>query len=307
MKIVVMGTGGVGGYFGGRLAKKGIDVTFIARGGHLDAIRRYGLRVESENGSIHVRPVKATDKPAEVGPVDFVLLAVKLWDTETAAEQIRPLIGEHTAVISLQNGVDAEHRLSDVLGLQHVMGGLAQISAVISAPGVIKHTGKMARIVFGELGGGQTPRAKALLDAMHAAGIDAEISDNVEQAIWGKFVFLVALSGVTSVTRQAIGPLRKDKDTRSLLRAAMEETVAVARAQGIDFEEGFIDARLEFIDKLPSEMTSSMLEDLNRGNRLELDWLSGAVVRMGREHKVPTPVNAFIYAALKFHANGTGG
>lgn len=307
MKIAIMGSGGVGGYFGGRLAKKGVDVTFIARGGHLQAIRRYGLRVESANGNIHLQPVKATDKPAEVGPVDFVLLAVKLWDTEAAAEQIRPLMGENTAVISLQNGVDAEERLSEVLGLQHVMGGLAAIAAVISAPGVIKHTGTMARIVFGELGGAQTQRAKALLDVMRAAGIDAELSDNIEQAIWAKFVFLVALSGVTSVTRQPIGPLRKDPDTRLLLRAAMEETAAVGRAQGIDFEKGFIGGRLEFIDKLPAEMVSSMLEDLNRGNRLELDWLSGAVVRMGREHNVPTPVNAFIYAALKLNAKGSSG
>lgn len=304
MKIVVVGTGGVGGYFGGRLAKRGFDVTFIARGAHLNAIRRYGLRVESANGNIHVKPAKATDKPGEVGPVDFVLLAVKLWDTEAAAEAMRPLMGRDTAVISLQNGVDAETRLGDILGLEHVMGGLAQIAAVISAPGVIKHTGTMARVVFGELGGQRTPRTETLLDAMRAAGIEAEISDDIERAIWEKFVFLVAFSGVTSVTRQSIGALREDPETRSLLRSAMRETVAVARAQGIDIDEGFVENRLQWIDQLPAEMTSSMAEDLGRGNRLELDWLSGAVVRMGREHNVPTPTNAFMYAALKLSAGG---
>ncbi len=304
MKIVVMGTGGVGGYFGGRLAKRGFDVTFIARGAHLNAIRRYGLRVESANGNIHVKPAKATDKPGEVGPVDFVLLAVKLWDTEAAAEAMRPLMGKDTAVISLQNGVDAETRLGDILGLEHVMGGLAQIAAVISAPGVIKHTGTMARVVFGELGGQRTPRTETLLDAMRAAGIEAEISDDIERAIWEKFVFLVAFSGVTSVTRQPIGALREDHETRSLLRSAMRETIAVARAQGIDIDEGFVENRLQWIDQLPAEMTSSMAEDLGRGNRLELDWLSGAVVRMGREHNVPTPTNAFMYAALKLSAGG---
>lgn len=304
MKIVVVGTGGVGGYFGGRLAKRGFDVTFIARGAHLNAIRRYGLRVESANGNIHVKPAKATDKPGEVGPVDFVLLAVKLWDTEAAAEAMRPLMGKDTAVISLQNGVDAETRLGDILGLEHVMGGLAQIAAVISAPGVIKHTGTMARVVFGELGGQRTPRTETLLDAMRAAGIEAEISDDIERAIWEKFVFLVAFSGVTSVTRQSIGALREDPETRSLLRSAMRETVAVARAQGIDIDEGFVENRLQWIDQLPAEMTSSMAEDLGRGNRLELDWLSGAVVRMGREHNVPTPTNAFMYAALKLSAGG---
>ncbi len=295
MKIAVMGTGGVGGYFGGRLAAKKFDVSFIARGGHLAAIRRYGLRVESAKGNIHLKHVKATDKPKEIGPVDYVLFTVKLADTESAIEAIRPLIGKDTAVISLQNGVDAEPLLSEKLGLQHVMGGLAFIAAVITAPGVIKHTGTMARVVFGELDGTRTPRAETLLAAFRDAGVDAEISDNIEKAIWEKFIFLVALSGVTTVTRKPIGVLRADTDTRALLRAVMA---------GIGIDDAFVDNRLAFADTLPPEMTSSMHEDLERGNRLELDWLAGTVVRLGREFGIATPANAFIYAALKHRAAG---
>ncbi|MFQ5936973.1 MAG: 2-dehydropantoate 2-reductase [Acidiferrobacterales bacterium] len=304
MTIAVMGTGAVGGYFGSRLAAAGLDVTFIARRAHLDAIRRYGLRVESAKGNLHIESVKVTDKPASVGPVDYVLFATKLWDTEAAAEAVRPLIGDNTAVISLQNGVNAEQQLGEILGIQHIIGGLAQIGAVITAPGVMKHTGTMARIVFGELDRRRTRRAEALLDAMRKADIDADISDDIEKAIWEKFVFLVGLSGVTSLTRQNIGALRKDPDTRALLTAVMTETATVARAQGIGIDADYVDNRLTSIDTLPAEMTSSMHQDLERGNRLELDWLSGAVVRLGRESGIDTPTNAFIYTALKLHASG---
>ncbi|GMQ90447.1 MAG: 2-dehydropantoate 2-reductase [Gammaproteobacteria bacterium] len=304
MKIAVMGSGGVGGYFGARLAAHGYDVTFIARGAHLEAIHSHGLAVQSTNGDVHVHPATATDTPSTTGVVDHVLFATKLWDTETAGEAIRPLIGPETAVISLQNGVDAEDRLAATLGREHVMGGLAQISAIITAPGVIRHTGTMAKIVFGELDGDRTPRTEALLAALRESGVDAEISDNIERSIWQKFVFLVALSGVTSVTRHALGPVRQDPDTRALLETVMMETVAVARAKGIDIDPGLVEDRLSFFDTLPAEMTSSMHQDLERGNRLELNWLSGTVTRMGREYGVETPANAFIYAALKLSAAG---
>jgi 2-dehydropantoate 2-reductase len=304
MKLAVMGSGGVGGYFGARLAAQSYDVTFIARGAHLEAIRTNGLMVESANGDVHVHPATATDTPSDIGVVDYVLFATKLWDTETAGEAIRPLMGPETAVISLQNGVDAEERLAVILGREHVMGGLAQISAIIAAPGVIRHTGTMAKIVFGELDGRSTPRAEELLTALRESGVDAELSDNIERSIWQKFVFLVALSGVTSVTRHALGPVRQDPDTRALLETVMMETVAVARAKGIDIGPGFVGDRLAFFDTLPAEMTSSMHQDLERGNRLELDWLAGAVVRMGHELGVETPANAFIYTALKLSAGG---
>lgn len=304
MKLAIMGTGGVGGYFGGRLAANGCDVTFIARGAHLEATRTNGLKVESANGDIHIHPAKATNAPSEIGPVDFVFFTTKLWDTETAAEAIRPLMGSETAVISLQNGVDAGARLAAILGRKHVMGGLAQIASVIASPGVIRHTGTMARIVFGELNGQRTSRAEKLLAALRDARIDAEIADNIEKSIWEKFVFLVALSGLTSLTRKSIGPLREDPDTRALLATVMTETVTVARAKGIDIDESYVVDRLAFFDTLPAEMTSSMHLDLERGNRLELEWLSGAVARMGRELGVDTPANAFIYTVLKLSAGG---
>lgn len=307
MKIAVMGTGGVGGYFGARLAAKGVEVTFIARGAHLQAIRAGGLRLESPNGNAHIQPARATDTPADVGPVDYVLFTTKLWDTVSAAKAIRPMIGADTAVTSLQNGVFAEQLLGEILGGEHVMGGLAQISSFIAAPGVIRHAGTMARVVFGELDGTRTPRAQALLEVFHEAGVDADIADNIERAIWQKFIFLVGLSGVTAVTRQSIGPLREDADTRALLAQVMAETAAVARAKGIEIDPAFVDDRLTFMDTLPADMTSSMAHDLVQGNRLELDWLSGAVARMGDELGVDTPANAFVYTALKLSAAGNSG
>lgn len=307
MKIAVMGTGGVGGYFGARLAAKGVEVTFIARGAHLQAIRAGGLRLESPNGNAHIQPARATDTPADVGPVDYVLFTTKLWDTVSAAKAIRPMIGADTAVTSLQNGVFAEQLLGEILGGEHVMGGLAQISSFIAAPGVIRHAGTMARVVFGELDGTRTPRAQALLEVFHEAGVDADIADNIERAIWQKFIFLVGLSGVTAVTRQSIGPLREDADTRALLAQVMAETAAVARAKGIEIDPAFVDDRLTFMDTLPADMTSSMAHDLVQGNRLELDWLSGAAARMGDELGVDTPANAFVYTALKLSAAGNSG
>ena len=302
-----MGTGGVGGYFGARLACAGINVTFISRGENLEAMQNVGLKIESANGDINLYPVKATDAPVDIGPVDYVLFTTKLWDTEAAGEAIRPLMGAQTAVVSLQNGVDPERRLSKILGREHVMGGLAQIGAVIAAPGVIRHTGTMARVVFGELNGQSTPRSKSLLTAFRNAEVDADISENIEKAIWEKFVFLVGLSGITSVTRRSIGPLRDDADCRSLLTRVMLETIAVARANGIDIKDKYVEDRLAFIDSLPAEMTSSMHQDLERGKRLELDWLSGAVRRMGYEYGLETPANNFIFTALKLSAAGKTG
>ncbi len=304
MKIAVMGTGGVGGYFGGRLAAANFDVTFIARGEHLAAICRDGLKVESENGDLHIYPTKATDVPANIGPVDYVLFAVKLWDTAAAAHAIGPLVAAQTAVISLQNGVEAENQLSEILGRAHVMGGIAQIAAVIAAPAIIRHTGTMANLVFGELSGERSQRGENLLTAFRTAGIYADLSNDIEKTIWQKFVFLVSFSALTSVTRHSIGPVREDPHARELLVLVMKETVAVAQAKGIDIDDAFVDERLALINTLPANMTSSMQQDLQRGNRLELDWLSGAVVRMGQELGVDTPANRFIYTALKLSKDG---
>jgi 2-dehydropantoate 2-reductase len=306
MKIAVMGTGGVGGYLGARLAKAGEEVTFIARGAHLDAIRREGLRLESPRGDVHVHPARATDDPGTVGPVDVVLFTVKLWGSEEAAQQIRPLVGPSTAILSLQNGVEANALLERYFGRDRLLGGVALMAVVIDRPGVIKHTGQMARVVFGELGAASSPRAEALLAACRRAEIDAEVSTDAERTIWEKFVFLVGLSGLTALTRRSIGPVREDPDTRALLLDAMREVVAVGRARGVALDPGFAENRLAFADTMPAEMKASMAHDLERGNRLEVGWLSGAVARLGQEAGVPTPVNRAIYAALKLHAQGRG-
>jgi 2-dehydropantoate 2-reductase len=307
MRIAVMGSGGVGGYLGGRLAASGQDVTFIARGAHLAALRDQGLRIESAGlGDATVAPARATDDPPTVGPVDLVIFAVKLYDTESAARAARPLIGSGTGVVTLQNGVDSVAVLAAALGADHVIGGSAQIAAVIAAPGVIRHTGTMARFLFGELDGAQSERVAALSAALEAAGVDHQVSDDIARDIWAKMVFLATFAGVTALTRLPIGRVRADPDTRALYSDGLAEALAVARAKGSALPHDFVAKALARTDQLPAEMKSSMLEDLERGKRLELAWLSGAIVRMGRELGVPTPVHAFITTALKLHADGSG-
>lgn len=304
MKIAIVGAGGVGGYFGARLAAAAEDVTFIARGAHLAAMQKHGLRVRSARGDVHLKPVKATSDPAAVGPVDLVIIAVKLWSTEEAVEAAKPLLGPHTGVVSFQNGVDAVDILSRRLGRAHAMGGVAHIAALIEAPGLIRHNGTLAQLTFGELDGTPSPRTQAFLEACTRARIEAHVSEDIERVIWEKFVFLVGLSGLTSLTRLPIGPIREDPVTREMLRDVMNEVVAVARAKGIELPVDTVERQMRFTDSLPRDMVSSMLGDLRRGNRLEVEWLSGAVVRLGREAGIPTPLNRAIHAALKLHANG---
>ena len=304
MRIAVMGTGGVGGYFGARLALSGCDVSFIARGAHLDALRQRGLRVLSAAGDLHVEPVNATDNPGDVGPVDLVMFGVKLWDTEDAARLVGPMLGPDTAVVSFQNGVQKDEVLRRVLGERAVIGGACYIAATIAEPGVIRHTGAMQRLVFGEYGGEASARTEAFLAACRKAGINAEISADIRRAIWEKFVFLAALSGTTSATRMPLGPLLAHPQTRTLLRDAMREVVAVGRAEGVALADDFVQGRMAFAETLPAAMTSSMHQDLERGNRLEVDWLSGDVVRRGLAAGVATPVNRVLYDVLALHAGG---
>jgi 2-dehydropantoate 2-reductase len=304
VKIAIVGAGGVGGYFGARLAAAGEDVTFIARSAHLEAMQKAGLMVRSALGDLHLQPVKAVRDPAAVGPVDLVILAVKLWSTEEAVASAKPLLGPGTGVISFQNGVDAVDILIRRLGRAYTLGGVAHIAAFIEAPGVIRHNGTLAQLTFGELDGTPSPRAKTFLNACTQAGIEAYLSDDIERAIWEKFVFLVGLSGMTSLTRLPIGPIREDPVTREMLRDVMNEVVTVARAKGIGLPADTVERQMHFTDGLPRDMVSSMLGDLRRGNRLEVEWLSGAVVRLGREAGIPTPLNRAIHAALKLHANG---
>ncbi|HYG85036.1 MAG TPA: 2-dehydropantoate 2-reductase [Azospirillum sp.] len=307
MRIAVMGTGAVGGYFGARLSAAGADVAFVARGRHLAAILEDGLRIESAAGDIHLKGVTATDAPATIGPVDIVLFAVKLWDTETAAEAVRPLIGPETAVITLQNGVTSPDVLISTLGEHHVVGGVAHIAAQIAAPGVIRHTGTLARMSFGELDGRSSERL-TLFHALAAdAGFDAILSSDILAIIWEKFAFLAPFSGITALTRQPAGVFRTVPETRALFLDAVTEVVYVARAKGVTLGPDIVQRIDALVDNLVPEMKSSMLNDLERGGRLELPWLSGAVARMGPELGVPTPVHRTIAAALAPYADGPPG
>jgi 2-dehydropantoate 2-reductase len=299
-----MGSGGVGGYFGARLAKGGAEVTFIARGAHLAALREHGLAVESTHEPIVLPRVNATDDPSSIGPVDVVLLSVKLWDTQNAARSLLPLVRPGTAIISLQNGVQKDDMLRAVFGGDAVMGGVAYIAATIVRPGVIGQTGAMQRMIFGEFDGRRSPRAEALLAACKAGGIDAEISPDIRRAIWEKYVFLVGLSGATTSMRMPLGPIRANPRSRAFLLDLMREAVAVGRAQGVDLPADYAEQRMTFADSLPDDMTSSMYHDLDRGRPLELRWLSGGVVDLGAAVGVPTPANRAVNDIMILHAEG---
>jgi len=305
MRIVIMGAGGLGGYFGARLAAAGNDVAFVARGAHLAAIRQDGLRVTSALGDLHLRDVVATDDPASLAPADAVLVAVKLWDTETAAEAVKPLLRPGTAVVSFQNGIDKDAVLTRILGREAVVGGVGQIGVVIASPGVIAHTGTMAKLLFGELDNTRSARVEALLAACKAAGIDAEVPDDINLAIWQKFALLIGMSGCTAAMRSTIGPIRANPQARAFLQDVIGEAVAVGRALGVELADDFVEQRMASIETLPPQMTASMQGDLARGNRLELPWLSGAVVELGRQVGVPTPLNRAVTAILALYANGT--
>lgn len=304
MRIAVMGAGGVGGYFGGRLAEAGEEVVFIARGAHLEALGQQGLRIDSALGDVAIHPIGHAADPAEVGVVDMVIFAVKLYDTEAAAAALRPLLGPTTGVVTLQNGIDGMAVLTRVLGAAHVIGGVAQIAAVIAAPGMIQHTGTMARVTFGETDGAHSARVEALATAFGRAGVEYEVSAEIERAIWEKMAFLSAFSGMTALMRLPIGPIREDRQARGLLQHAVAEAAAVAKASGTDLGADFTARRLGHIDQLPASMKSSLLQDLERGRRLELPWLSGAISRMGRDRGVATPTHDFITTALSLHVGG---
>jgi 2-dehydropantoate 2-reductase len=304
MRIAVMAAGAVGGYFGARMAAAGHEVHFIARGAHLDAIRKDGLKIESTLGNLHLKDAKVTDNPADVGPVDIVLFAVKLWDTEKAAEQARPLIGPDTRLITLQNGVDSVERIAPILGPDHVVGGIAFIATVIAAPGVISHTSQFAIMHFGRIDAKPDARLTAFADAAKAASVEIKISDSINRDRWQKFVFLVALSGITSAARSTIGPIMADPDTRTFFRQLMTETLAVGRAQGVPLSDDFIEERMKFADAAPKGLKASMYHDLERGNRMELDWLAGRVVELAKKSGVPVPANDAVYTLLKLHRMG---
>ncbi len=304
MRIAVIGAGGVGGAFGAALAKAGGDVTFVARGAHLAAMQSSGLKIFGPRGDTHVVPAQATADPTSIGPVDVVLFCVKLWDVESAGAAIKPLIGPQTAVIPLQNGIDASERLIPILGKDAVMGGVAQISATIAEPGVIRQTGTFMRLVFGEMDGRPSQRGAAFHALCTRAGFDAVNTNDITLALWEKFVLLATNSSVVALTRLPFGKLRDDPQVFGLFEKAIVEVTAVGRARGVKLAADMESKALQSTRTFPPEMMPSMAVDLLRGNKLELPWLAGKVVALGRELGVPTPTYDVMYAALKPYANG---
>jgi len=298
MRIAVFGPGAVGGYFGGRLARSGQDVVFIARGEHLKALKTKGMTIEEPDGHSDLFAVKATGNPAEVGPADAIILGVKAWQVAEAADLMRPLIGPDTFVVPLQNGVEAPIILSEKLGANHVFGGVCYIVSFLVAPGEIRHAGMTPRVVFGELDNKATQRGQKLREAFQAAGISVEMPADISAAMWQKFLFIASMSGVGAVTRAPMGIIRSIPETRSILESAVKEAAAVASVRGIRLADNAAQAVMEIIDSLPAESTASMQRDIMEGRPSELFYQSGSIVRLGTEAGTPTPVHSFLYGAL---------
>ena len=304
MRVAVMAAGAVGGYFGGRMAAAGHDVAFIARGAHRDAIRPDGLKVQSPFGDLHLKEVNVTDDPKQVGTVDLVLFAVKLWDTETAGHQMSPFIGPNTRVITLQNGVDSVERLAPIVGHDATIGATTYVVTTITSPRVIRHTGTMAKILCGRLDRRPDAVLASYVEQMKAANIDITLTDHMLLDLWKKFVVLSGTSGITASTRQPLGVIRDDEDVHAFFYKLMHETIAVGRAAGIAFAPDFPAELDRAVAAFPAMMKASMANDLDMGNRLELDWLAGKVVAMGRKYGIPTPAQEAVYAILKPYRMG---
>ncbi|MCJ7775219.1 MAG: 2-dehydropantoate 2-reductase [Desulfobulbaceae bacterium] len=298
MRIAVFGAGGAGGYFGGRLAQAGEEVVFIARGEHLQALRTHGLRVDSVKGDFVLQSVQVTDDPGQVGVVDVVLLGVKAWQVPEVVQVMGPLIGPDTFVVPLQNGVEAAAQLAAVLGAQHVLGGLAKIISFKVGPGHIRHAGAEPYVAFGELDNRLSERAERLRQAFRRAGVTVDIPPDIQAALWEKFLFIVPWGGVGAVTRAPIGVLRTVPEARQMLEQAMHEILTVALARNIALPENVIGKTMAFVDRLPPDGTASLQRDLVEGKPSELASWNGAVVRLGQEVGVATPLHAFIYHSL---------
>jgi len=298
MRVAVFGTGGVGGYFGARLAAAGVDVVFIARGEHLAAIRTRGLRLESSLGDVLVHPAHASDAPTTVGRVDVVLLGVKTWQVPEAADAMRPLLGPETCVVSLQNGIDTPAVLADCLGAAHVVGGVCAAFSFIAGPGHIRHMGGTPFVKFGELDNQKTARVEQLREAFARAGMVAEVPADIHVVLWEKFMLVVPLGGLGAVTRAPIGVLMTVPETRQLVERGLEEMAQVARAQAIPLADDIVARTLAVLDTLPPNGTSSLQRDIAAGKRSELEAWTGAVVRLGAEVGVATPLHTFLYASL---------
>jgi 2-dehydropantoate 2-reductase len=298
MRIAVLGAGGVGGYFGGRLAFSGEEVIFIARGDHLRAMQVDGLRVDSLQGDFQLQPVQATDDPQQVGQVDVILVAVKAWQVVEAAQLMLPMIGSTTFVLPVLNGVEAPTQLAAAIGEEWVLGGLCRISSYIASPGYIRHVGIEPHIAFGELDNRASQRCERLKAAFQRAGVSVEIPADIWAAIWDKFLFIASLSGVGAVTRAPVGVMRSLPGTRQLLEQAMGEIIAVAQAHQVNLPADAVTRKMDFIDRLPEDTLTSMQRDMLAGRPSELEAQTGAVVRLGRARGIPTPVNSFLYDSL---------
>ncbi len=298
MKIAVMATGGIGGYYGGLLAKDGHDVTFIARGAHLQALRDKGLDVKSVHGDFHIAPVHATGNPAEIGPVDLVLFGVKTYDTEKAAQAIQPIVGPHTTVVTFQNGIESYDEVGEIVGREHVLFAPTQIVTFIAAPGQIQQASQFRVITLGEMNGEMTPRVEQIAALFRPHGIQVNVTRDLSKALWDKFMRLASL-GLCTLARTAPYDLFQSADAREVLELAMREIRAVGQAEGVDVGEEGVKSGLDWVMTLRPGQKPSMLTDLERDNRIEIDALSGAVVRLGHKHQIPTPVHETIYVALK--------
>ena len=299
MRIAIMGTGGVGGYYGGLLSQKGQEVIFIARGAHLQAMREKGLLVKSVHGDFLVSPIKATDDTTEVGPVDLILFTTKTYHTDIAAQAIKPMVGKETVVVPLQNGIDAAERIGAHVGREHLVGGVTWLSAAIEAPGVIGQYSQFQRVVIGEFNGMMTARLRTIYEILQAIGITVELSDDILKVLWTKFVFISSISALGSLTRVSIGEYRHIPETRDILIEALGEVTAVGRAKGVRLEGDIVSKTLEFIDNTAPEMRTSMQRDVEAGRPSELESMIGVVPRLGRETGVSTPVMRLAYAVLK--------
>ena len=305
MKILIMGTGGVGGYFGARLAAAGEDVSFVARGKHLTAIKTNGLRIKSELGDVLINSAQASEKPDDFGIADIVLFCVKAYDTETAAQAIKPIIGPNTGVIPFLNGIGHIQVLKNILGSKSVLGGVANVSALITEPGVIEHYGPIQTLRVGELDNSSSNRLTTFRRACENANIDAPIPENIETELWQKVVMICTLAGANCLTRLPLGQCRSNSSTRQLMTALATEVVAVAEATGISLPKNQVDLTMQLLDKLPENMKASMLAALERGDKLEASALNGTIDQLGQKKGIDTPANRIVYSALAPHENGT--
>jgi len=303
MRIAIMGAGGIGGYYGARLAQNGEDVVFVARGAHLEAMRQNGLQIKDRQGDFAINPVQATDDPSTIDPVDVVVLCVKLYDVEESAKRIKPLLGPDSVVVTLQNGVEAPDLVAKIIGPGRTVGGAAYISSTIIEPGIVRHNNEVARIDIGEPDGPVSDRVRNLADTFVKAGITTNAVDDMAALLWSKFVLLASNSGMAAMTRQSTGAFISDPIIEMVWRRALEEAAAVARARGVKLAPDVVETCVDWVKTNPP-LKPSMFVDLERNRRLELDWLTGTIHRMGKEAGVPTPVHDTIYAALRPYREG---